>query len=102
MMILRHLGDEAEIQRFIKCVADDVCLQEALESFRRFGPWLIICFVTQLMTEARDTYKVFASFFQSGLLSVMLRPDFSSKLIHLTRIKTARRIYKMPQGRQKT
>ncbi|PPQ64858.1 hypothetical protein CVT26_002576 [Gymnopilus dilepis] len=97
MMILRGLGDEADIQRFTKRVSDDVCWQGALKPWRRSGLWLIIRVAVQLMVATRDTYKAFVIFFQMELLKLMLKKDFPSELIHVARVKTARRIYKMRQ-----
>ncbi len=93
--ILHGMGKEATVQRFTKRIADEVCYKSALKPWRRSPFYLVLRVAVQRMSESRDIYKQWMLFFHARLLQLFLDNDFSSDLLHIARVKTSRRAYKI-------
>ncbi|KAF9470842.1 hypothetical protein BDN70DRAFT_642841, partial [Pholiota conissans] len=96
--ILHGIGEEANIERIAKRIADEVCWSDARIPWRRSPIWLIVRVAVQTTSESRDIYKAWMLFFHSRLLQMFLERDFSSDLLHTTRVKTGRRAYKIRES----
>ncbi|KAF9474197.1 hypothetical protein BDN70DRAFT_334295 [Pholiota conissans] len=96
--ILHGIGEEANIERITKRIADEVCWSDARIPWRRSPIWLIVRVAVQTTSESRDIYKAWMLFFHSRLLQMFLERDFSSDLLHTSRVKTGRRAYKIRES----
>ncbi|KAG8923741.1 hypothetical protein FRC02_010929 [Tulasnella sp. 418] len=99
--ILRGMGDEAEVPRITKRIADDVLWLDALKPWRR-SPVFLVLRVALHTTLARQSgghqiYKWLMLFIHARLLKFALQPDLNlpSHLIDCMRKKTARRFSKL-------
>ncbi len=95
MAILHGMGREANVERFTKRIADEVCWKNALYPWRRSPLWLVLRVAAQRVSESRDIYKQWMLFFHAHLLQSFLDNSFSSELLHIARVKTSRRAYKL-------
>ncbi|KDR74247.1 hypothetical protein GALMADRAFT_141321 [Galerina marginata CBS 339.88] len=95
IMILHGMGQEAKVKRIKKRIADDVCWLNTGNPWRRSSLWLVLRVAIQTTVDARQTYKEFMVFFQTGLLRLFLAHGFSSDLLHAARVKTIRRVHKL-------
>ena len=95
IMILFGMGKEAVVNRITKRIADDVCWDKAKNPWRRSPLWLVLRVAIQTTADSRDTYKAFMVFFQAELLRLFLDHGLSSELLHVARVKTSRRVYKL-------
>ncbi|KIM42919.1 hypothetical protein M413DRAFT_409020 [Hebeloma cylindrosporum] len=95
IMVLRGMGSEATVNRITKRIADDVCWQKAENPWRRSPLWLVLRVAIQTTADCRETYKAFVVFLQVKLLQLFVDYDLSTELLHVTRVKTSRRVHKL-------
>ena len=95
IMILCGMGQEAQVPRITKRIADDVCWNDARKPWRRSSLWLVLRVAIQTTADSTATYKAFMVFFQTELFRLFLKHDISSDLLHAIRVKTSRRVHKL-------
>ncbi|KAH9170112.1 hypothetical protein EDB89DRAFT_2114928 [Lactarius sanguifluus] len=92
--ILRGFGQPASVERITKRIGDEVLWKSAYKPWRRSPLWLIIRVTLQTSLD-HDVYKAFILFFHAHLLQICVQRRFPSEMLHLMRVKMARRLSKL-------
>ncbi|KAF8260777.1 hypothetical protein EI94DRAFT_1747592, partial [Lactarius quietus] len=92
--ILRGIGEPASVDRITKRIADEILWNGAYMPWRRSPLWLIIRVALQTSLDG-EMYKTFMLFFHTHLLQICVQRGFPSEMLHLMRIKMARRLSKL-------
>ncbi len=92
--ILRGFGRAATVDRITKRIGDEVLWKGAYKPWRRSPLWLVIRVALQTSLDS-DMYKPFMLFFHAYLLQISVKRGFPSEILHLMRVKMARRLSKL-------
>ena len=92
--ILRGFGQPAAVDRITKRIADEVLWNNAYKPWRRSPLWLVIRVALQTSLDG-NMYKSFMLVFHAHILNLCLQRGFPSELLHLMRVKLARRLSKL-------
>lgn len=92
--ILRAVGQEVEVERFMKRVADEVLWDDAKIPWRRSPLWLVVR-VALRMVLGEDVYKHFMIFFMARVLDLAIRMGVDGDRLFIMNAKMTRRVYKL-------
>lgn len=92
--ILRGLGQEARVERFMKRVGDEVLWDDAKVPWRRSPLWLVVR-VALRMVLGPEVYKWFMIYFMAQVLHVTTARNFEGDKLFVMNAKLARRVYKL-------
>ena len=93
--ILRGYGRPAVVDRITKRIGDEILWDNAYKPWRRSPLWLTLRVALQSSLRAGYLYKSFTLFFHTHLLRCCVRQNFPSELLHVMRVKIARRLSKL-------
>jgi hypothetical protein len=93
--ILRGFGQPAVVDRITKRIGDEVMWRDAYKPWRRSPLWLVLRVTLQTSLLVNKLYKLFMLFFHAHLLRKCVLRDFPSELLHVMRVKMARRLSKL-------
>ena len=92
-------GEDTEVPRLTKRIADDVLWLDSLEPWRRSPIWLVLRVALQTTMATFDgdhtIYKNFLAFMMAEVLQVTLSSELESELLHFIKAKVTRRAAKL-------
>jgi len=92
--ILRGFGQPASVDRITKRIGDEVLWKDAYKPWRRSPLWLVIRVALQTSLDS-NMYKSFMLVFHAYILNICTQRRFPSEVLHLMRVKMARRLSKL-------
>lgn len=92
--ILRAVGQEVEVERFMKRVGDEVLWDNAKIPWRRSPLWLVVR-VSLRMVLGEEEYKYFMIFLLARVLDLATRRGVEGDRLFIMNAKVARRVYKL-------
>lgn len=92
--ILRAVGEEAEVDRFMKRVADEVLWDNAKVPWRRSPLWMVVR-VALRMVLGQEAYKWFMIFFMARVLHAATVTMCEADRLFVMNAKVARRVSKL-------
>jgi hypothetical protein len=92
--ILRGFGQQTSVDRITKRLGDEVLWKDAYKPWRRSPLWLVIRVALQTSLD-HNIYKAFILFFHAHILQICIQKGFPSEILHLMRVKMARRLSKL-------
>lgn len=92
--ILRGVGREVKVERFMKRVGDEVLWDDAKVPWRRSPLWLVVR-VALRMVLGPEVYKWFMIFFMARVLHVATARSFEGDKLFVMNAKLARRVFKL-------
>lgn len=92
--ILRAVGREAKVERFVKRIADEVLWDDAKVPWRRCPLWLVVRVVLRMML-GHQTYKIFMVLFMARVLRLAVLRRVDGDTLFVMHAKLARRVYKL-------
>ena len=92
--ILRGFGQQASVDRITKRIGDEVLWKDAYKPWRRSPLWLVIRVALQTSLD-HNVYKTFILLFHAHILQICIQREFPSEILHLMRVKMARRLSKL-------
>ncbi|KAF8539120.1 hypothetical protein BDD12DRAFT_883199 [Trichophaea hybrida] len=92
--ILRAVGEEVEVERFMKRIGDEVLWNDAKIPWRRSPLWLVVR-VALRMVLGKELYKCFMIFFMTQVLDHATRRGVQGDTLLVMNAKVARRVYKL-------
>ncbi|KAF8541809.1 hypothetical protein BDD12DRAFT_877903 [Trichophaea hybrida] len=92
--ILRAVGQEVKIERFMKRIGDEVLWDDAKIPWRRSPLWLVVR-VALRMVLGHEAYKGFMVFFMARVLDIATRRGVEGDRLFVMNAKLARRVYKL-------
>lgn len=92
--ILRAIGEEVEVERFMKRIGDEVLWDDAKIPWRRSPLWLVVR-VALRMVLGKELYKCFMVFFMTQVLDHATRQGVKGDIVFVMNAKVARRVYKL-------
>ncbi|KAF8252042.1 hypothetical protein K440DRAFT_578390 [Wilcoxina mikolae CBS 423.85] len=96
--ILRGVGQEVELQRFMKRIADEVLWDDTKLPWRRSPLWLVVRVALRLVL-GQEWYKGFMIFFMARLLDIATRRGIEGNQLFVMNAKLARRVHKQRDDR---
>lgn len=92
--ILRGVGQEANVERFMKRIGDEVLWDNAIIPWRRSPLWLVVRVALRMILGQED-YKSFMIFFMAQVLVLSTQRGVSADRLFVMNAKLARRVYKL-------
>jgi hypothetical protein len=92
--ILRGVGQEVEVERFMKRIADEVLWDDTMIPWRRSPLWLVVRVALRIVL-GQELYKGFMVFFMARLLDIATRRGIEGDQLFVMNAKLARRVYKL-------
>lgn len=92
--ILRGVGREAVVERFVKRIADEVLWDNAKVPWRRSPLWLVVRVVLR-MALGQEVYKTFMVFFMARVLRKAVTSYLDGDKLFVMHAKLARRVFKL-------
>jgi hypothetical protein len=92
--ILRGVGHEVNVERFMKRIGDEVLWDNAVIPWRRSPLWLVVR-VALRMVLGQEDYKSFIIFFMAQVLILATQRGVRADRLFVMNAKLARRVYKL-------
>lgn len=92
--ILRAVGQEVQIKRFMKRIGDEVLWDNAKIPWRRSPLWLVVRVALQMVLGEED-YKYFMILFMARILDLATRKGVAADRLFVMNAKVARRVFKL-------